>query len=103
VHCLLWSLDAATTARFLHPWLLFLLPVGGGLVGLLYHWLGRSVKGGKNLIVGQIHAPGGGVPLRMAPLIFLATVVTHLLGATLRDVRSGRRSVRDVLQGARKD
>jgi hypothetical protein len=65
VHCLLWSLDAATTARFLHPWLLFLLPVGGGLVGLLYHWLGRSVEGGNNLIVGQIHAPGGGVPLRM--------------------------------------
>ncbi len=25
----LWSLDAATKARFDHPWLLFLLPVGG--------------------------------------------------------------------------
>jgi H+/Cl- antiporter ClcA/PII-like signaling protein len=78
----LWSLDAATRARFDHPWLLFLLPVGGGLVGLLYHQLGRSAEGGNNLIVEQIHEPGGGVPLRMAPLIFIGTVVTHLLGGS---------------------
>jgi len=78
----LWSLDAATRARFDHPWLLFLLPVGGGAVGLLYHRLGRSVEGGNNLIVEQIHEPGGGVPLRMVPLVFLGTVVTHLLGGS---------------------
>lgn len=78
----LWSLDAATHGRFDHPWLIFLLPLGGGAVGLLYHWTGKSVEGGNNLIVEQIHAPGGGVPLRMAPLIFLGTVVTHLLGGS---------------------
>jgi H+/Cl- antiporter ClcA len=78
----LWSLDVATRARFDHPWLLFLLPVGGGAVGLLYHALGRSVEGGNNLIVEQTHEPGGGVPLRMAPLIFLGTVVTHLFGGS---------------------
>lgn len=78
----LWSLDAATRARFDHPWLLFLLPLGGGAVGLLYHWFGRSVEGGNNLIVEQIHEPGGGVPLRMAPLILLGTVVTHLFGGS---------------------
>lgn len=78
----LWSLDAATTARFAQPWLLFGLPLGGLAVGLLYHRLGRSVEGGNNLIVEQIHEPGGGVPLRMAPLIFLGTVVTHLFGGS---------------------
>lgn len=78
----LWSLDAATNARFDYPWLLFLLPIAGGLIGLLYHWTGRSVEGGNNLIVEQIHEPGGGVPLRMAPLIFLGTVVTHLFGGS---------------------
>lgn len=78
----LWSLDAATSARFDHPWLLFLLPIGGGAVGLVYHWLGKSVEGGNNLIVEQIHEPGGGIPLRMAPLIFLGTVVTHLMGGS---------------------
>lgn len=78
----LWSLDVATRARFDHPWLLFLLPAGGAAVGGLYHWMGRSVEGGNNLIVEQIHEPGGGVPLRMAPLIFLATVATHLFGGS---------------------
>ncbi len=78
----LWSLDVATHARFDHPWLLFLLPVAGAAVGWLYHRFGRSVEGGNNLIVEQIHEPGGGVPLRMAPLIFLGTVVTHLFGGS---------------------
>lgn len=78
----LWSLDIATRARFAHPWLLYLLPLGGGAIGLLYHGFGRAVEGGNNLIVEQIHEPGGGVPLRMAPLIFLGTVVTHLFGGS---------------------
>ncbi|MCK8455246.1 voltage-gated chloride channel family protein [Sphingomonas faeni] len=78
----LWSLDAVTRLRFAFPWLLYLLPLGGFAVGLLYHLTGRSVEGGNNLIVEQIHEPGGGVPLRMAPLIFLGTVVTHLFGGS---------------------
>ncbi len=78
----LWSLDLATRARFDHPWLLFLLPLGGAGVALLYHLMGRSVEAGNNLIVEQIHEPGGGVPLRMAPLVFLGTIVTHLFGGS---------------------
>ena len=78
----LWSLDVATHARFDHPWLLFVLPVAGAAIGLLYHLTGKSVEGGNNLIVEQIHEPGGGVPLRMAPLIFVGTVVTHLCGGS---------------------
>ena len=78
----LWSLDAATRARFDHPWLLYLLPLAGGAVGLLYHLAGRSVEAGNNLIVEQIHEPDGGVPLRMAPLIFIGTVATHLCGGS---------------------
>ncbi|RSV44370.1 voltage-gated chloride channel protein [Sphingomonas sp. ABOLE] len=78
----LWSLDAATKARLDHPWLLYLLPLGGAAIALLYHRLGRSVEAGNNLIVEQIHAPGGGVPLRMAPLVFLGTIATHLFGGS---------------------
>ena len=78
----LWSLDVATRARFDYPWLLFALPVAGTAIGLLYHLTGKSVEGGNNLIVEQIHEPGGGVPLRMAPLIFIGTVVTHLCGGS---------------------
>lgn len=78
----LWLLDAATQARFDHPWLLFLLPLGGAAVALLYHLVGHSVEAGNNLIVEQIHEPGGGVPLRMAPLVFFGTIVTHLFGGS---------------------
>ncbi|WP_267382041.1 MULTISPECIES: voltage-gated chloride channel family protein [unclassified Sphingomonas] len=78
----LWSLDAATQARFDYPWLLYLLPLGGAAVALLYHLTGRSVEAGNNLIVEQIHEPGGGVPLRMAPLVFIGTIATHLFGGS---------------------
>ncbi|HQS44934.1 MAG: chloride channel protein [Rhizobiales bacterium 24-66-13] len=78
----LWALDKATQARFDHAWLLFGLPLAGLVVGLVYHWIGRSTEGGNNLIVEQIHEPGAGVPLRMAPLIFLSTVITHLFGGS---------------------
>src|SRR5437879_1154395 len=74
----LWSLDVATHARWDHPWLLWLLPVAGVGIGFMYHALGKSVEGGNNLIMEQIHEPGGGVPSRMAPLVLVGTVVTHL-------------------------
>ena len=78
----LWALDAATHARWQHPWLLWLLPLGGVAVGALYHWWGRSAEGGNNLIVDEIHEPGGGIPGRMAPLVLLGTLVTHLFGGS---------------------
>ena len=78
----LWSLDAATRLRFDHPWLLFLLPVAGMLVGAMYKHFGKEAEGGNNLLFDQIHEPGGGVPLRMAPLILISTVITHLFGGS---------------------
>jgi len=79
----LWALDAATAARFAHPWLLWGLPFAGVAIALTYQHLGRGAEGGNNLIVEQIHEPGGGVPLRMAPLILVATVFTHLFGGSV--------------------
>jgi len=78
----LWSLDWATALRFEQPWLLWLLPVAGALIGWLYWAFGKSVEAGNNLIVDEIHEPGGGVPLRMAPLVLIGTVVTHLFGGS---------------------
>lgn len=78
----LWSLDLATRTRLAHPWLLFGLPLAGLLMGLAYRWKGGPAEGGNNLIVEQIHQPGGGVPLRMAPFILVSTVVTHLFGGS---------------------
>lgn len=78
----LWSLDAVTNIRFAAPWLLFLLPVGGVIVGAIYHFFGREADGGNNLIIEQIHEPGGGVPWIMAPLVLIGTLVTHLFGGS---------------------
>ena len=78
----LWALDEATALRFQYPWLLFLLPVGGFLIGLVYLWKGGPAEGGNNLILDRIHTPGGGIPFRMAPLILAATVLTHLFGGS---------------------
>ena len=78
----LWSLDALTRVRFANPWLLGLLPVGGLAVGWVYHHYGKSAGGGNNLLIDEIHEPGAGVPRRMAPLILLGTLVTHLCGGS---------------------
>lgn len=78
----LWSLNLVTTTRWDHPWLLFLLPAAGAIIGVIYYRFGRSVEGGNNLIMDRIHEAGGGVPARMAPLVLLGTVITHLFGGS---------------------
>jgi H+/Cl- antiporter ClcA len=78
----LWSLDAVTKLHWQHPLLLWFLPVGGVVVGLLYHYLGKGSDKGNNLLIDEIHEPGGGVPTRMAPLVLIGTLVTHLFGGS---------------------
>jgi H+/Cl- antiporter ClcA len=78
----LWSLDALTRFRFSNSWLLWLLPLGGFAVGWIYHKHGKTAAGGNNLLIDEIHQPGAGVPRRMAPLILLGTLVTHLFGGS---------------------
>ncbi|MEO5913087.1 MAG: voltage-gated chloride channel family protein [Luteolibacter sp.] len=78
----LWALDAVTRVRFDKPWLLYLLPAAGLCVGLLYQLYGKSTVGGNNLLIDEIHQPAAGVPRRMAPLILIGTLVTHLFGGS---------------------
>lgn len=78
----LWLLDAVTTLRYAHSWLLYLLPLAGVLIYALYKYLGKNTEAGNNLIMDEIHEPGGGVPLRMAPLVLGTTIITHLFGGS---------------------
>lgn len=78
----LWLLEKAIDVRFAYPWLLFLLPLAGVLIYFLYKVSGKNAEGGNNLIMDEIHEPGGGVPFRMAPLVLLTTVITHLFGGS---------------------
>ncbi len=87
---LLISLDWATNTRESHRWIIALLPLAGLSVGLIYHYLGRCVEGGNNLILDEInteihtgiHAPRTTIPARMTPLILLGTAITHLFGGS---------------------
>ncbi len=77
------SLDWATATRESHRWLIWLLPVAGFIVGWVYLKFGQSVEGGNNLLLDEIHDPKRTIPLRMAPLILVATVISHLFGASV--------------------
>ena len=78
----LWLLEKTIHFRWDHPWLLFLLPVSGIGIHFLYKLWGKNAEAGNNLIMDEIHEPGGGVPARMAPLVLLTTLITHLFGGS---------------------
>lgn len=87
---LLLSLDWATRTRESHRWIIALLPVAGFVIGAMYYYLGRSVEGGNNLILDEIHteapstpcARNQTLPARMTPLILIGTFATHLFGGS---------------------
>ncbi|MHB1090863.1 MAG: chloride channel protein [Ilumatobacteraceae bacterium] len=76
------SLNWATTTRNLNGWLIFSLPLIGLAIGLAYTFVGNDVAHGSNLVLEEIHEPNAGVPRRMAPLVFIASVITHLAGGS---------------------
>ena len=76
------ALDWATAWREAHAWVIWLLPVGGFVVGASYHYWGASVVKGNNLLLEEIQNPRRTVPLRMAPLVLFGTLATHLFGGS---------------------
>lgn len=76
------SLEWVTQLREAHVWLIALLPLAGLGIGLLYHYYGKSVEAGNNLLIDSIHHPAHTIPLRMAPFVYLGTMVTHLFGGS---------------------
>lgn len=76
------TLTWATETREEHPWLLFGLPLAGLAVGLAYHHRGGRAGGGNNVILDEINDPTAFLPRRMAPMVLVGTVVTHLFGGS---------------------
>ena len=70
-----------TNLRLSHPWLLYLLPIGGLIIVGCYHLLHNQDDTGTNLVISAIHS-GDHLPFRMAPLIFVSTLITHLCGGS---------------------
>ena len=76
------SLNWATRTREAHPWLIPLLPLCGLVIGALYHYVGRDSAAGNNLVLDEIHQPSAWVPRRMAAMVLLGTIGTHLFGGS---------------------
>lgn len=78
----LWLLTTSIFFRFSHPYLLYFLPLAGVAIHFMYKLWGKSSEKGNNLIMDEIHQPGGGVPPQMGPLVLITTVMTHLFGGS---------------------
>jgi H+/Cl- antiporter ClcA len=76
------SLDWVTQWRENHHWIIAFLPFGGFLIGCLYHYLGKDVEAGNNLLLENIHRPAKIIPLKMAPFVLIGTLATHLFGGS---------------------
>lgn len=79
---LLVSLNWATSFRETHPVILYALPLAGFLIGAMYHYWGSDTARGNNYLIDEIHEPKDIIPFRMAPLVYIGTVLTHLFGGS---------------------
>lgn len=76
-----WCVAQATALRAAHPWLLFLMPLAGLVIVFSYRTAGMANDSGTNQIIASVRG-GERPPVRLAPLIFLGSVLTHLTGGS---------------------
>lgn len=71
----------ATSFRMNHPNMLFFLPVSGILIVWLYHTFHEEGNRGTNMVIDAISSTEK-VTLATGPLIFVSTVLTHIVGGS---------------------
>lgn len=75
------SISIATMVREKTPWIIFLLPIGGLIIVRCYRMVKDEKELSTNSVLSAIHS-NEKLPLKMAPLIFISTVITHLFGGS---------------------
>jgi len=75
-------LDSVTRLHQRHAWLLYLLPLIGIGVGWVYHRFAGAAAKGTHLLIEQAQEEAPNVPFRLAPLILISTLMTHLGGGS---------------------
>lgn len=75
------GIDYVTELREENTWILFLLPAGGIVIAGIYHIFKSKGTLDTNRIL-KAATSEEKVPLVMAPLIFISTIITHLLGGS---------------------
>ena len=76
-----WCVAQVTALRAAHSWLLFCMPLAGLLIVWSYRALGMENDSGTNQIIASVRGQER-PPVRLAPLIFLGSVLTHLTGGS---------------------
>lgn len=71
-----------TEFRLSNSWALFLLPVAGLLIVWLYQITGEAKNRGTNMVLSSISAKEE-ITKTTGPLIFFATILTHLTGGSV--------------------
>lgn len=74
-------LREVTEFRTGHTWIILLLPLAGIVIVFLYSIFEYKNDKGTNLVLSTIHAETE-LPFKMAPLIFISTIITHLFGGS---------------------
>ena len=110
-----WCVAQATALRGAHPWLLYGMPLAGLVIVFSYRVWGMENDSGTNQIIASVRGETR-PPVRLAPLIFLGSVLTHLTGGSAgregaalqiggsisagigRLLRLGERSVNTIIQ-----
>lgn len=76
-----YGMAIATSTRMDNDWLLYALPLGGLAIVFLYRASGVKQSKGTNMVISAVRSTES-IPLKMAPLIFLSTLITHLVGGS---------------------
>ena len=75
------SIDYVTDFRTDNGWIIFLLPLGGLAITGMYRLFKKQGGIDTNRVIDAVRTEEK-VPVAMAPLIFIGTVITHLLGGS---------------------
>lgn len=75
------SMKYVIKTREAHPWLIYFLPVGAVIITFIYKKILKVKDSGTNTVIAAIQSDEK-LPFRLAPLIYVATLITHLVGGS---------------------
>lgn len=78
----LWLLEWVTETREENLWIVLFLPIAGLIIGWGYFKKGEGIEKENNLLINEFHKPEKTIPIKMAPIILLGTLLTHLGGGS---------------------
>lgn len=78
----LFLLQAVTNFREVNPIVIWFLPFAGLMIGFIYHYYAANCEAGMELIKNEVTHSQKTLPFKMAPVILVSTLITHLFGGS---------------------